>query len=83
MDAIDLPADVLITALTSRLADLQCARVDSDSTHISAPHPQDGADRRALVAGQLLGQLERRLIDGSNEFVPVNVLSGNTERPQH
>ncbi|MDQ3595966.1 MAG: hypothetical protein M3531_14580 [Pseudomonadota bacterium] len=75
MDAIDLPADVLITALTSRLADLQCARVDSDSTHISAPHPQDGADRRALVAGQLLGQLERRLIDGSNEFVPVNVLS--------
>ncbi|MDH4565163.1 hypothetical protein E8E95_00495 [Pseudomonas sp. BN414] len=75
MDAIDLPVDVLVTALTSRLADLQCARVDTDSTHITSPQPQEGADRRALVAGHLLGHLESRLIDGSSEFVAISVVA--------
>jgi hypothetical protein len=75
MDAIDLPVDVLVTALVSRLADLQCARVDADSIHITAPQPQDGADRRALVAGHFLGNLERRLIEGSSEFISINVVA--------
>jgi hypothetical protein len=70
-----LPVDVLVTALASRLADLQGARVDSQSPAIVAPVPQEEAGRRALVAGSLLESLEARLEQGESGFVPLGLLS--------
>lgn len=74
MNANDLPLDVLVTALSSRLVDLQCARADTDTAQIGAPRPQEGADRRALIAGHLLHHLECQLMNGSSEFVSLNVI---------
>lgn len=75
MDASELPVDVLVTALTSRLADLQSARSDIDSQHIAAPQTFEGADRRALIAGHLLSALEQRLIEGTSGFIPVSMVA--------
>jgi hypothetical protein len=75
MDAAELPVDVLVTALTSRLADLQSARSDIDSQHIVAPQTFDGADRRALIASHLLSALEQRLIEGSSGFVAISIVT--------
>lgn len=71
MEAAELPVDVLVTALTSRLADLQSARSDIDSQQIVAPQTFDGADRRALIASHLLSALEHRLIEGRSGFVAI------------
>ena len=70
-----LPPDVLITALASRLADLQGARVDPDSSAITPPTTQGDAGRRALVAGHLLAALEQRLETGDSGFVPLSVVA--------
>lgn len=69
-----LPPDILITALASRLADLQGARVDPESPAIQPPTTQEDAGRRAFVAGHLLHALETRLETGDSGFVPLGVL---------
>lgn len=74
MNANDLPLDVLVTALTSRLVDLQCARSDIDAAQIGTPQPQEGSDRRASIAGHLLQHLEQRLMEGSSEFVSLSMI---------
>ena len=74
----DIPPDVLVTALASRLADLQSARIDTDANVISAPGTQGGvAGRRALVAGNLLNALEQRLVAGDSGFAPLSVIADN------
>ena len=60
-NADGMPVDVLVTAMASRLADLQGARVDPRSPMIVAPTSQLEAGRRALVAGNILACLESRL----------------------
>lgn len=80
--AADLPADVLITALSSRLADLQSARSDQDSTQIHAPQAHDGADRRAYLAGHLLITLEQHLIEGGSGYVALPIMGERIRQAQ-
>lgn len=71
MEEVTIPVDVLVTAMTSRLADLQDARLELDAPLITTRAPQDGAGRRALVAGQLLAELEHRAIDVGAEYSSI------------
>lgn len=75
VNAERLRPDVLITALASRLADLQNSRIEGDSdASISAPTTAPDAGRRALVAGFLLSSLEGRIETSGTGFVPINLL---------
>lgn len=69
-----LRPDVLITALASRLADLQGSRIDLDASLIVAPNTVPEAGRRALIAGYLFAALEQRVELGDTGFVPVEAL---------
>lgn len=75
MEAATLPSDVLITALSSRLCDLQTARLDVESAQIHPPTASDGAERRAQVAGALLLALEVRLAEGGTDYVALELLT--------
>lgn len=75
VNADRLRPDVLVTALASRLADLQNSRIESDTdAPISPPTTAPDAGRRCLVAGHLLAALEGRIETGGTGFVPLNVL---------
>jgi len=69
-----LPVDVLVTAMASRLADLQGTRIDPQSPIIIAPTSQHDAGRRAMVAGHMLACLESRLQQGESGFVPLGLV---------
>jgi hypothetical protein len=70
-----LPIDVLVTAMASRLADLQGARVAPESPTIVAPISQAEAGRRAFIAGSMLTCLEGRLEHGESGFVPLGIVA--------
>jgi hypothetical protein len=72
-----LPPDVLITALSSRLCDLQWSRIDDEAMAISPPATTEGAGRRALIAGCLLEELERKASEGDTGYIPLSVLFEN------
>ena len=71
MIGTDIPPEILITALASRLVDLQSARIDEDAAQLKAPDPTPNAEHRAYVAAALLFFLDRVLLDGATEFVGI------------
>ncbi len=74
MISLGIPPEILITALASRLVDLQSARNDQDAVQLNAPDPTPNAEQRAYAAAALLFSLDRALLDGKTEFVGIHVL---------
>lgn len=70
-----LPVDVALTALTSRLGELQVSRIGEINNPIQTPpDPSNEAAKRQFIASRLISELERRLEAGELGFVSVGVL---------
>lgn len=74
MIGTEIPPEILITALTSRLVDLQSARLDEGAAQLKAPEATPNAEHRAYVAAALLFALDKALLDGVTEFVGIHRL---------
>lgn len=70
----EIPPEILITALASRLVDLQSARVDEGAIQLKAQDPTPNAELRAHAAAAMLFALDKVLLDGRTEFIGINVL---------
>lgn len=75
MNGARIPPEILITALASRLVDLQSARMEDDVVQLRTPEPTPRAAQRAHVAAALLFSLDKALLDGKTEYVGVHVLN--------
>ncbi|MAC24728.1 MULTISPECIES: hypothetical protein [Marinobacter] len=74
MIGTEIPPEILITALASRLVDLQSARIDEGAAQLKAPEPTPNAEHRAYVAAALVFSLDKALLDGATEFVGIQSL---------
>lgn len=74
MNGTRIPPEILITALASRLVDLQSARMEEDAVQLHTPEPTPRAAHRAHIAAALLFSLDKALLDGKAEFVGLHVL---------
>lgn len=75
MNGTRIPPEILITALASRLVDLQSARMEQDAVQLYTPEPTPLAAHRAHIAAALLFSLDKALLDGKAEFVGIHVLN--------
>lgn len=74
-----IPGDVLVTAMASRLADLQDSKAQDEASSISSPKSNDDAGRRALIAGSVFSFLERQIERGDTGYVSLNKVFSQLE----
>lgn len=74
MIGAEIPPEILITAMSSRLVDLQTARMDDEASQFTVPDPTPNAEQRAYSAAALLFTLDRTMLQGSVEYSSIQSL---------